>query len=590
MALPVCMSGPVAAARELADRLRWDPTALADLPGFLAGLPEADLAPARAALLELTATIERHDPLRAADVMEARLLPRLAGNPAEPLPDGPTRRGADGIARTWVSGRDPEHEFQRQMASLSGDGPLLLCGMAGTPWLEREWEGREVLVWEPDKAGHDAARAAGVGELLPLDPAEVSPRARPVQAFVHPALRGRARDDALAVAARVRLASPPVAAPTRPTLDVWILDRGRAFHGEDGMAAGMEAAGHRVSRVSARDLDRVLRAGPRPDLVVSVNLAALVTDADAWATVRAADLPVVAWFVDEPLAALSDPDRFAGTRLLALSWEREAVPRLRGWGFAADHLPLGAMPVTLSRPATPTRPISWVASSYAGRDRQDLARGAPSSPGARQLRELAAEALAANPRLSADAAWTALGRIPGAAELLRRREDRIFLRTASADDAAARRRGDLARALAPLGLEIFGDEEGWRTLDTGATLHPVCAGERRHEVYAESRVSLDLVHPQMATAVSLRAFEVPLAGGLLLADDRPDLHQHFDVGREVLAYRDAGHARELAAWALGHPPEAAAIAAAGQRRAHDEHTMVHRARRLVQLAREHRIL
>jgi len=590
MALPVSISDLPATVRVLAERLRRDARALDALPGLLSSLPPEIVARTRASLVELTATVERRDPLRAADVLLARFLPRVEGDLPYPLPDGVGRTGPDGQRRQWVSGWDPEGEVAALRAGWPASGPVLLCGLARTPLLRAlDPDRHEILVWEPDAPGQEAAWAWGHATVLARDPARVAPAGRAVHVVIHPGLQGSERDAAREVAARVQLAPVPPRLP-RSELDVWIVDRGRGFHGERELAAGLRALGHGVTAVDASGLTRRLRDGERPDLVVSVNLAALVLDEEALAITRAADVGVVAWFVDEPLAALRAPERFAGMRLLALAWEREAVPRLRTWGLAADNLPLGALAPPAPRPSSHPMTVAWVGSSYAGDDRRRLAGGAATSPEAIQLRDLATEALARDRRLAPDAVWTALSRLEGAEAVLRRREDRIFLQTASADDAAARRRGDLARALAPLGLDIFGDVEGWSRLATGARLHPGCRGDDRFGIYARSQVNVDLAHPQMPTAVTLRAFEVPLAGGLLLADDRPALHEHYDVGREVLAYADPVEAREQAAWALRNPRWAVAIARAGRERARAEHTVVQRARRLLQLAREHRVL
>lgn len=66
--------------------------------------------------------------------------------------------------------------------------------------------------------------------------------------------------------------------------------------------------------------------------------------------------------------------------------------------------------------------------------------------------------------------------------------------------------------------------------------------------------------------LNLRVFEIIAAGATLLTDRlsaESGLFEIFGDGREILTYRNTGELAELAAHALAHPPETAAIGAAG---------------------------
>ena len=63
---------------------------------------------------------------------------------------------------------------------------------------------------------------------------------------------------------------------------------------------------------------------------------------------------------------------------------------------------------------------------------------------------------------------------------------------------------------------------------------------------------------------------------MYLTSFNPDLAQHFDVGREVLCYRNREEAVEVIRWCLAHPDEADAIARAARDRCVREHRWLHR--------------
>jgi spore maturation protein CgeB len=73
-----------------------------------------------------------------------------------------------------------------------------------------------------------------------------------------------------------------------------------------------------------------------------------------------------------------------------------------------------------------------------------------------------------------------------------------------------------------------------------------------------------------------RTFEVPGSGGFLLTEAVPHLDEYFIPKREVGVFTDADDLVEQVGYWLSHPEERSAVAEAGYRRAHAEHTYDHR--------------
>jgi hypothetical protein len=109
-------------------------------------------------------------------------------------------------------------------------------------------------------------------------------------------------------------------------------------------------------------------------------------------------------------------------------------------------------------------------------------------------------------------------------------------------------------------------------------------GRAMYEVLARSLMTVN-THGRIAgeDANNLRLYEATGMGTLLVTDARRNMGQLFEVGSEVLTYRDAEDCARVVRYYLDHPAEAASIAAAGQRRTLRDHTWANRMARLVEL-------
>ncbi|MFN8496855.1 MAG: glycosyltransferase [Anaerolineae bacterium] len=84
-------------------------------------------------------------------------------------------------------------------------------------------------------------------------------------------------------------------------------------------------------------------------------------------------------------------------------------------------------------------------------------------------------------------------------------------------------------------------------------------------------------------ANNMRLFEATGVGTLLVTDWKANLHEMFEPGREVVAYRSPEECLDLIAYYLGHEEERQAIASAGQQRTLTEHTYLDRMREIVEI-------
>ena len=84
-------------------------------------------------------------------------------------------------------------------------------------------------------------------------------------------------------------------------------------------------------------------------------------------------------------------------------------------------------------------------------------------------------------------------------------------------------------------------------------------------------------------ANNMRLFEATGVGTLLITDWKVNLHEMFEPGKEVVAYRSAEECAELIRYYLEHGDEREAIASSGQRRTLREHTYYQRMQELADI-------
>lgn len=144
-------------------------------------------------------------------------------------------------------------------------------------------------------------------------------------------------------------------------------------------------------------------------------------------------------------------------------------------------------------------------------------------------------------------------------------------------------------------LEYLAEQSDMRVFGYGADSLPSSSPvHRRHggEVWgldmyralARSRITLNRhINVAKNNANNMRLYEATGVGTMLLTDRKDNLHELFDIGREVVAYSSKEEAAELVRHYLAHPEEAAQIARAGQARTLRDHTYVQRMQELVSI-------
>jgi hypothetical protein len=128
-------------------------------------------------------------------------------------------------------------------------------------------------------------------------------------------------------------------------------------------------------------------------------------------------------------------------------------------------------------------------------------------------------------------------------------------------------RKDIVAAIRQAGINVTAFGDGW---ERGRI-----AAEEVPALFAQSKIVLGIGtigYCRDFYALKMRDFDAPMSGSLYLTHDNPDLRTLFEIGREIVTYRDAGDCVAKVRHFLRHDAERAAIAAAGRARAARDHT------------------
>ena len=523
----------------------------------------------------------------------------LAERLALPVASDHVRAGEDGAVmlqhrRAWrrlnLSG-EARRGVVKRVGDVGGALPGLLFGVGLGETVEAalaESGTRTWVAWERDPwllrlalARLDVTRALRSGRLVLRLGADLVELARAL-----------ARDDASPATGRGELRVHPLLGALYER-ELGLVERGAV--GEVALLAEGELFVDQLGRALARrgrapytlDLERLSREElmvaartTRASLLVAVNYTHGLAEFCAEAGLR-----LVCWEVDPATDELR-PLESGGDTAHVFTYRRTHVESFRAAGFAnVRYQPLAA-DVLERRPsdavgeerARYAAPVSFVGASMVGRGRELL----------RDLRA-AAEALGVAdvaPRLDAvlseQRACPQRWLVP---QLLEREcadlldaldgcSRRTLAVHALSEVAAAEKRLAHVAALAPLGVQVWGDE-GWRTLGAHGVRWRGGAGHRTElgRIYSASDVNLDVGRLYQDDIVTMRVFDVLACGGFCLAQRSPELESLFDVGSELDAYESREELVDKARAWLADPRRRAQVAARGLAAVRERHDL-----------------
>ena len=134
---------------------------------------------------------------------------------------------------------------------------------------------------------------------------------------------------------------------------------------------------------------------------------------------------------------------------------------------------------------------------------------------------------------------------------------------------------------------IHGDKDWKKLLGNGHRLgHSLNYYRELPVFYNACKVNFNATSLQMGQAVNQRVFDVPACGGFLLTDHQGAIEELFDLGKEVVTYKDKDEIPELVRFYLNNPEARKAITMMGRQRVLKEHTYKHRLNTIIQAMKD----
>jgi len=383
------------------------------------------------------------------------------------------------------------------------------------------------------------------------------------------------------------------------SLTVALFDFGYFLTEEIARAA--RALGHSVVRVPGEKgenlgdmLGRAIEtiAAHRPDFFLTVNHLGFDEDGVLAELFRSIEMPTAIWYVDSPNVVVKAFPKNATPHSAVFLWDEGYLGELLSLGFEhVSYLPLAADETVFRR-----RSLSPAENRKLG-TAVGFVGDSMVVPARDHIRKVPVELHDAVERAARRLQGTRGGPIAvSVVESMEPAEREAFAtlteKGKSDLEAAVLCRSTLLYRLSCLReLEEFNPcirgDEGWKGLVNGNfRVAPRLNYYRELPLfYNACRVNFNATSVQMGKAVNQRVFDVPACGAFLLTDHQEAIGALFEVGKEVVTYRERGEIADLARYYLREDDARKALAERGRRRVLSEHTYRHRIGGIVRFMR-----
>ncbi len=332
----------------------------------------------------------------------------------------------------------------------------------------------------------------------------------------------------------------------------------------------------------------------KPDFLLTMNHLGFDEDGVLTEFFKSIEMPVASWYVDSPKLIVKAFKKNVSPWLSLFLWDKSYIEDMEAMGFdSVLHLPLGT-DESLFKPLAAGKhgkmlskyfcDVGFVGNSmvvpvneWMGKIDADL----------HPMVGKAAEdvALSGNPdgdimKVLSDMERARIEGLSG--------KDKMDFEAAVLWKATLLYRLSCLEMLKGLNVSIYGDS-AWKELlgDKGFKLFPPLNYYKELPLfYNACKINFNATSRQMSEAVNQRVFDVPACGAFLLTDYQKGLEDLFDVGSEVITYKDKSEIPELVKFYLKYPDERQKVALRGRERVLKEHTYKHRMNSMIEFMKQ----
>lgn len=330
----------------------------------------------------------------------------------------------------------------------------------------------------------------------------------------------------------------------------------------------------------------------KPDALITLNHLGVDREGVLMDLINRLELPFISWFVDNPHLILYSYEGLTSPFLHIFTWDLDNVPSLKARGFSnVYYLPLGTDAARF-HPSNKEKIISpkWKSDvSFVGNSMIDKVQKRLDACSLPQKFYEDFFALAKNfiqsPKRIAEKYILEDGKknFPALIEHYQEvfdTEEKLAFETGMTWEATRVYRLDCVKQILDFYPLLVGDN-GWNVFLEGEKRpwrwhEPINYYDKLPYFYPHSTINFNCTSMQMKGASNQRILDVPAVGSFVLTDYREQMENMFDIGEEIICYKNKEEIPELITFYLSHDKEREQIIRKGRERVLKCHTWTHR--------------
>ena len=140
------------------------------------------------------------------------------------------------------------------------------------------------------------------------------------------------------------------------------------------------------------------------------------------------------------------------------------------------------------------------------------------------------------------------------------------------------------KALSDFNLGIWSWNMAEHETDLYKFYRSVVYGDSLIEVIKSSKIALNIHREFEVGGGNYRLFEIPSCGVFQLVDEKKNIGEYFEIGKEIITYKDEYELRDKTQYYLENSEEREEIAKAGHKRVRKDHTLENRIQEIIKIA------
>jgi spore maturation protein CgeB len=384
-------------------------------------------------------------------------------------------------------------------------------------------------------------------------------------------------------------------------LNIAIIDFGYFLNVE--VEKTIKSLGHNAAKIKGNKkenpaiiLSRVIKTiiDFKPDFIVAINHLGFDEEGILSDFLKSIEMPAASWYVDSPNIIVKAFSKNASSYVSVFLWDKTYINDMKNIGFEyVDYLPLATdenvfrhinlKPSVMKKYSAD---VGFVGNSMVKPVKERMEK-IPKN--LHPLVDKMAENLG-HLRASFEDMLTTLNN--NEADIINSlpAEQRLDFESAFLWKATLLYRLSCIKGLREFNPVIHGDAH-WKELlhnmkDRGYILKPQLNYYKELPFfYNACKINFNATSLQMPEAVNQRVFDVPACGSFLLTDHQKAIEELFEVGKEIVTFKNIEEIPELVRFYLNNHVSRKEIAIKGRERVLKEHTYKHRLRKIIEIMR-----